>query len=107
MSAVLVYMTAKDKEEAQKVGQALVESRLAACINILDNMQSMFWWQGGAQSESETVLLAKTRVGLVSKVNAKVREVHSYDCPCVVALPIIDGNPDFLSWIREETEQAD
>ncbi|MFP4212884.1 MAG: divalent-cation tolerance protein CutA [Desulfohalobiaceae bacterium] len=107
MSAVLVYMTAKDKEEAQRVGQALVEARLAACVNILDNMQSMFWWQGGAQSEHETVLLAKTRVGLVSSLNSKVQEVHSYDCPCVVAVPIIDGNPEFLDWVREETEQAE
>ncbi|MFP4392250.1 MAG: divalent-cation tolerance protein CutA [Desulfohalobiaceae bacterium] len=107
MSAVLVYMTAKDRQEAEKVGQALVEARLAACVNILDNMQSMFWWQGGAQSEQETVLLAKTRVRLVSRLNAKVKEVHSYDCPCVVAVPIIDGNPEFLSWIREETEQEE
>lgn len=107
MSAVLVYMTAKDKEEAQRVGQALVEARLAACVNILDNMQSMFWWQGGAQSEQEAVLLAKTRVGLVSSLNSKVQEVHSYDCPCVVAVPIIDGNPEFLDWVREETEQAE
>ncbi|MFP4630375.1 MAG: divalent-cation tolerance protein CutA [Desulfohalobiaceae bacterium] len=107
MSAVLVYMTAKDKEEAQRVGQALVEARLAACVNILDNMQSMFWWQGGAQSEHEAVLLAKTRVGLVSSLNSKVQEVHSYDCPCVVAVPIIDGNPEFLDWVREETEQAE
>ncbi len=106
MSTALVYMTAKDRQEAENIGRVLVESRLAACVNIVENMQSMFWWQGSAQSESEAVLMAKTRVSLVSKVNAKVKEVHSYDCPCVVAMPIIDGNLEFLDWIQNETEQA-
>ena len=105
MSGVLVYITCKDKAEAEKVGQALVEAKLAACVNIIDGMQSMFWWEGAAQKESETVLLAKTKVGLVQKLTDKVKSVHSYDCPCVVAVPIIDGNPEFLQWIQEETTQ--
>lgn len=106
MSTALVYMTAKDRQEAENIGRVLVESRLAACVNIVENMQSMFWWQGSAQSETEAVLTAKTRASLVSKISAKVKEVHSYDCPCVVAMPIIDGNLEFLDWIRNETEQA-
>ncbi len=105
MSGVLVYITCKDKTEAENVGRALVEAKLAACVNIIDGMQSMFWWEGAAQKESETVLLAKTKVGLVQKLTEKVKSVHSYDCPCVVALPIIDGNPEFLQWIQDETAQ--
>ncbi len=106
MSAVLVYITAKDADEAERVGRALVESRLAACVNIIDNMRSIYRWEGEIQSSSETVLLAKTRVGQVSSLVDTVRSVHSYDCPCVVAVPIIDGNPAFIDWIRQETTQA-
>jgi len=105
MSAVMVYITAGNREEAEKVGKALIEAKLAACVNIIDNMQSMFWWKGQVEKDSETVLLVKTRVGLVGRLNDKVAAVHSYDTPCVVAVPIIDGNPEFLQWIRDETEQ--
>ena len=103
MSAAMIYITCSDKSEAERIGQVLVESKLAACVNIVDGMQSMFWWQGQAEKDQETVLLAKTRTALVSRLTDKVRSVHSYDCPCVVALPIIDGNPEFLQWIHEET----
>ncbi len=103
MSAVLVYMTATNKDEAERVGKALIEAKLAACVNIVDNMQSMFWWGGQVEKDSETVLMAKTRVGLVGRLNEKVAAVHSYETPCVVAVPIIDGNPEFLQWIRDET----
>jgi len=105
MSAAMVYVTCGDKSEAERVGQALVEARLAACVNILDGMQSMFRWQGRTETDQETVLLAKTRTALVDRLTDKVRSVHSYDCPCVIALPIIDGNPEFLQWIREETQE--
>jgi periplasmic divalent cation tolerance protein len=101
----MVYVTCGDKSEAERVGQALVEARLAACVNIIDGMQSMFRWQGRTETDQETVLLAKTRTALVDRLTDKVRSVHSYECPCVVALPIIDGNPEFLQWIREETQE--
>lgn len=106
MTAVMIYVTTKDKAEAQRVGKVLVESRLVACVNIIEGMQSMFWWKGSAQSEQECVLIAKTRVGLVSDINEKIKSVHTYECPCIVAIPIIDGNPEFLQWIQEETSQA-
>ena len=102
----MVYITAGNREEAEKVGKALIEAKLAACVNIIDSMQSMFRWKGQVEKDSETVLIAKTRVGLVGKLNHKVAAVHSYDTPCVVAVPIIDGNPEFLQWIRDETEQS-
>jgi periplasmic divalent cation tolerance protein len=106
MSAALVYMTAGDRQEAERVGQALIESKLAACVNILDGMQSMFWWQGKVEQEGEIVVIAKTRDDLVPQLTEKVKSVHSYDCPCVVAVPVIDGNPDFLQWIRDETGET-
>ncbi len=104
MTAVMVYITAGDKQEAERVGKALVESKTAACVNIVDGMQSMFWWDGGVQKENEVVVIAKTKVGLVASLTEEVKSVHSYDCPCVVAVPVIDGNPDFIQWIQEETK---
>jgi periplasmic divalent cation tolerance protein len=108
-SPVLVYMTAADVQEAEKIGETLVRQKLAACINILNPMQSLFWWQDAVQSEQETVLLAKTQSSLVEQLSDTVRKIHSYDCPCIVALPIVGGNPEFLDWIASETSclQAD
>ncbi len=107
MSAVMVYITAGDKQEAEKVGKALVESKTAACVNIVEGMQSMFWWNGGVEKDNEVVVVAKTKVGLVSELTEAVKSVHSYDCPCVVAVPVIDGNPEFLQWIQEETKDTE
>ncbi|MCZ6534101.1 MAG: divalent-cation tolerance protein CutA [SAR324 cluster bacterium] len=98
-----VYMTAETREEAEKIGKALVERRLAACVNIIGNMTSMYWWEGEVQTGSETVLIAKTVAAHVPALVEAVKAEHSYSCPCVIALPILDGNPDFLDWIRSET----
>ena len=106
MSATLVYMTAGSAEEARSVGASLVERRLAACVNILPGMLSQYRWEGSVQTEEEVVLIAKTRSDLVDALTGHVREVHSYDCPCVVALPIEGGNPAFLQWIADETAGA-
>ncbi len=98
-----VYITARDKDEARRIGRALVEGRLAACVNVLDGMNSMYWWKGEVQDDAEAVLIAKTRESLVPELVAKVRELHSYECPCIVAVPILDGSADFLKWIEMET----
>lgn len=103
MSYSLVYITAGSREEAVKVGRALVESRLAACANVLGPITSIYWWQDKLEQGEEVALVVKTRAELVEAVTAKVREVHSYSCPCVVALPITAGNPAFLDWIEAET----
>lgn len=105
MDARFIYITTEDKSEAKKIGKVLVEERLAACVNIIDGMESMFWWEGQAQSESETILIAKTTADAVDQLTKRVNEVHSYDCPCVVALPIEGGHPEFISWIGEEVSQ--
>ena len=98
-----VYITARDGDEARRIGRELVESRLAACVNIIDGMNSMYWWEGKVQDDREAVLIAKTREALVPELIAKVKALHSYTCPCVVALPVANGNPDFLKWIESET----
>lgn len=105
METRIIYITTENKDEARTVGKVLVEERLVACVNIIDGMESMFWWEGEAQSESETILIAKTTADRLDDVTTRVKEVHSYDCPCVVALPIQGGNPEFLSWIGEEVKK--
>jgi periplasmic divalent cation tolerance protein len=107
MPVNFIYMTAGSKSEAQKIGKALVESRLAACVNILDNMQSIYRWEEKIQEDSEVVLIAKTTESLVSQLIDKVKSLHSYDCPCIVSLPILDGYPPFLDWIKMNTGESD
>lgn len=103
--AVMVYMTASNADEAAKLARGLVEARLAACANILGPIRSFYWWDGKVQDEDEIALIAKTRAALVDALTAKVKELHSYSVPCVVALPIAAGNPEFLDWIGQETRQ--
>lgn len=99
----MLYITAGSRDEAKKIGRALVEARLAACANVIDGMESVYWWQGKLTEDREAVLIVKTRADLVAAVTARVKALHSYTVPCVVALPILDGNPDYLDWIGQET----
>jgi len=98
----LVYITAASTDEGATIGRALVEERLAACVNILPGMRSIYRWQGVVQTADEVVLIAKTRAPLVTGLVARVKQLHSYDVPCAVSLPILDGNPDYLRWLAEE-----
>lgn len=106
MNGRFVYMTMESADQARRIGRALVEARLAACVNIVDGMTSIYWWQGKIDEGREAVLIAKTRVELVAPLTEKVRAMHSYSVPCVVSLPIDGGNPAFLDWIAAETEAA-
>ena len=103
MAHSLVYMTTETKADAERIGRALVGERLAACVNIVDGMRSMYWWDGAVQEAGETILIAKTRTSLVDRLTERVRELHDHDCPCVVSLAIDGGNKAFLDWIDAET----
>lgn len=103
MSARMLYMTAGSAEEAHRIASVLVEERLAACANIIDGMRSLYWWEGAVQDDAEVVLIAKTTAALLDTVIERVKALHSYDCPCVVALPVEGGNPAFLEWIEQQT----
>jgi len=100
-----IYITAKDVEEAKVIGKLLLQSRLVACVNISDNIQSMYWWEGKIQDDNEAVIIAKTRAELFTEVVEKVKTIHSYDCPCIIALPILTGDKEYLDWVKEETVQ--
>ena len=103
MDYKLVYITTSGVEEAEKIGRTLVTERLAACVNILAGMRSLYWWEGRVQDETEAVLLAKTTGERLEALTARVKSLHSYDCPCVVALGLAGGNQEFLAWIERET----
>ncbi|GEO80634.1 divalent-cation tolerance protein CutA [Pararhodospirillum oryzae] len=103
MTQCLVYMTAASEDEALRLGRTLVEERLAACVNILGPIRSIFRWEGTLQEETEIAFLAKTDEARVDALTERVTALHSYECPCVVALPIQAGAPDFLAWISCQT----
>ena len=104
MKVNIVYMTAGSREEAGKIGKELVISRLAACVNIIDNMHSLYIWQGKVQDDAEVVLIAKTTEGRVPALIEKVKSLHSYECPCIVSIPVSGGNQEFLNWIADEVK---
>ena len=106
MAVSFCYVTAGSREEALAIGRTVVEERLAACANVLDGMSSIYWWQGAVEEGSEVVIIAKTTAGRVGTIIDRVKALHSYSVPCVVALPIESGNPAFMQWIADETAPA-
>ena len=99
-----VYMTAGSLEEAKKIGRELIEENLAACVNFLENMTSIYKWEDKLEEGQEVVMIVKTRKTLMPKLIEVVKSHHGYDCPCILELPIQGGNPDFLKWILGETD---
>jgi len=98
-----IYITAKDEEEARQIGKTLVEENLAACVNI-HPIKSIYRWEGQIQEDDETALFVKTKAELADEVIQRVKELHSYEVPCIVSLPIEPGYPAFLKWIEESTK---
>jgi periplasmic divalent cation tolerance protein len=105
--AVFVYTTYPSIVEAERAGRALVERRLAACVNILPGMISHYWWQGAIERAEEVVMIIKTRAGLAEPVRAAVKEMHSYTTPAILVIPIETVDPDYHAWIVGETRAAD
>lgn len=103
MDRQLIYITASSDDEARTIARALVEDRLAACANILGQIRSIYWWEDEVQEDAEVALIVKSTAALVPRIVDRVKALHSYACPCVVALPIGAGNAAFLDWIGEET----
>ena len=100
----LLYVTAGSPEEATKIATTLVEQKLVACANILAPATSIYCWEGSIETATETVFVLKTKAGLVDQTIAKITDLHSYDCPAVVALDIQTGNQEFLNWINSNTK---
>ena len=103
--AVFVYTTYPSLVEAERIGRALLERRLAACVNILPGMISHYWWQGTIERAEEVVMIVKTRASLAEGVRAAVKEMHSYTTPAILVLPIEGGEPGYLDWLMQETDR--
>ena len=103
MNTMMIYITAKNAQEAEAIGSALVEERIVACVNIISPVQSIYRWKGKIERDTEAVLIAKTKESLVDKVIARARALHGYECPCIEAIQIVKGNPAYLKWIADET----
>lgn len=103
----LLYITTSDKNEARKIGRALVEKNLVACANIIDGMQSIYKWKGEVQEDEECVLIVKTHYSRVRKVTRLIKEMHSYECPCVISFTITEdeGNEEYLQWLEKTSKQ--
>lgn len=98
---IIVFVTTKDVSEAQRIAAALVNGKLAACVNVINGVRSIFTWKGKVDKAKEALLIIKSRKSLFPKLVAKVKKLHSYDCPEVIAMPIIGGNRDYLNWVKD------
>ena len=104
MNVKLIYVTTPSRDEAEKIAETVVTEKRAACANIIEGITSLFQWDGKLCRETETILILKTTEDQVAALTTRIQEMHSYECPCIVALPIDDGNPDFLKWISTSTQ---
>lgn len=98
---IVIYVTVKNKAEAKKITQGLLKARLVACVNVVGAIESHFWWQGKIDQASEVFLIIKTKQKLFEKIVSKVKLLHSYENPEIIALPIVAGSWPYLKWIDE------
>ena len=104
MSAhVVVFVTAGSVEEGQNIARTLVEERVAACVNIVSPIESVYRWQGKVQDDREVLLIVKTAAEMLENLSRRVKQLHSYEVPEIIAIPIIQGSETYLNWLREST----
>ncbi|MEK7285976.1 MAG: divalent-cation tolerance protein CutA [Nitrospirota bacterium] len=104
MDAIVVLITAPSKKEAEEISNALIETKLIACANVLSGIHSIFSWQGTICSEEETLLILKTKKALFVPICEAVKKMHSYRVPEIIALPIVEGSSEYLQWLDENTK---
>ncbi|MFH1678062.1 MAG: divalent-cation tolerance protein CutA [Candidatus Omnitrophota bacterium] len=98
---IIILITCANKREAKKISGELVQQKLAACVNVVDKITSIFWWQGKIDSAAELLLIAKSKKSLMPRIIKLVKSLHSYKVPEIIALPIVAGNDDYIKWINE------
>lgn len=102
---ISIYIITNNEKESYKIGEKLVEERLVSCVNIIPHLKSLYWWEGKIEHADESLMFAKTRRDLLEKVIERVKVLHSYSNPAILALPILDGNKDYLEWVQNETRE--
>jgi periplasmic divalent cation tolerance protein len=100
----LLYVTCANQDEAKSIARALLADRLIACANVMAGHTAIYEWEGAVQEETEVAMILKTRRDMTVHVAERIKVLHSYDVPCVVALPIVGGNGDFLQWLHRQVD---
>ncbi len=101
---IVLFITTSTTEEAQRISRALLEQRKVACVNIVSKVRSLFWWQDKIDSAQESLLIVKTTAPQLNELVTLVKELHSYDIPEIIAIPIVGGNQEYLEWIGNEVK---
>ena len=101
---IIVLITAPDEDEAARLSQRIVEESLAGCVNIIQSVRSIYRWQGRLEDGQEVLLIIKTKRLLFERLEKRVRELHSYSVPEIIALPIVEGSEQYLNWLGQETD---
>jgi periplasmic divalent cation tolerance protein len=99
---IVVFITANDNKEAEKITRVLLKHRRAACINIIPGVDSQFWWQDKLEAAQESLLVVKSKASLLPDIVQSVKRIHSNEVPEIIAMPIVGGNQDYLNWINGE-----
>jgi periplasmic divalent cation tolerance protein len=100
----IIYTTIDNEQDARKIANFLVEEQIVACVNIISNIESIYRWKGQIEEEKEIIIIAKTTDENVRKTITRIKELHKYEIPDIIAIPVIDGNNDYLDYITRETE---
>ncbi len=105
----LVYITTKDKQEAKSIGKKLVKENLAACVNIVDGMETIYRWEGEIIEDTEAILIAKTPYHNVRDLTKRVKDLHSYECPCIITLQLTEqeGNKEYQKWLLKNSQKQE
>jgi periplasmic divalent cation tolerance protein len=105
MEYIVVYITCPDEDSAEKIAGDLVKEQLAGCVNIIKGIRSIYRWEGRIEDDSEALMIVKTRKELFDRLKKRVKEIHPYSVPEIIALPITAGSDDYLDWLEEVTLQ--
>jgi periplasmic divalent cation tolerance protein len=100
---IIIFITAGNKTEANQIAKVLIQEKLAACVNMIDPVESVFKWQNKMSQEKEILMMVKSINRNMDKIITMVKQNHSYDVPEIIAMPIISGSKEYLSWLREES----
>jgi len=101
---IIVLITASSADEAARIGTALVDEHLAACVNVVPQIPSLFFWEGKTRDEQEALLICKSRLQILDGLISRVKALHSYTIPEILALPIVGGSSDYIAWMVEATK---
>ncbi|VAX28700.1 Periplasmic divalent cation tolerance protein cutA [hydrothermal vent metagenome] len=102
MEYAVVFITAPDEEEAARIARIIVEERIAGCVNIVKGIRSIYSWEGKVEDEHEVLMIVKTKRELFTELEKRVKELHSYSVPEIISLPVMEGSPEYLEWLKHE-----